>query len=66
MRQRYFPIEPKYADPDTFCCFTVGSDRVRTSVQIDANLWMLGEVAAALAAPSLKEGSACHGRVRGG
>jgi hypothetical protein len=22
MRQRYFLIEPKYADPDAFCCFT--------------------------------------------
>jgi hypothetical protein len=55
MHQRYFLIEPKYADPDTFCCFTVGSDRVRASIQIYADLWMLGEAAAALAAPLLKE-----------
>ena len=55
MRQRYFLIEPKYADPDTFCSFTVGSDRVRASIQIYANLRMLGEVAEALAVPTLKE-----------
>jgi hypothetical protein len=53
MRQRYFLIEPKYSDPDTFCHFIVGSDRVRASIQIYADLWMLGEVAKALAAPSL-------------
>ena len=55
MRQRYFLIEPKYSDPDTFCHFVVGSDRVRASIQIYADMWMLGEVAAALIAPSLKE-----------
>ena len=55
MRQRYFLIEPKYSDPDTFCHFVVGSDRVRASIQIYADMWMLGEVAAALSAPSLKE-----------
>lgn len=55
MRQRYFLIEPKYSDPDTFCHFTVGSDRVRASIQIYADLWMLGEVAAALIAPSLQD-----------
>ncbi len=55
MRQRYFLIEPKYSDPDTFCHFVVGSDRVRASIQIYADMWMLGEVAAALTAPSLKE-----------
>lgn len=54
MRQRYFFIEPKYADPDTFCHFVVGSDRVRASIQIYADMWMLGEVAAALTAPSLE------------
>lgn len=54
MRQRYFLIEPKYSDPDTFCHFVVGSDRVRASIQIYADLWMLGEVAAALTAPSLE------------
>lgn len=54
MRQRYFLIEPKYSDPDTFCHFVVGSDRVRASIQIYADLWMLGEVSAALTAPSLK------------
>ena len=55
MRQRYFLIEPMYSDPDTFCHFVVGSDRVRASIQIYADMWMLGEVAAALSAPSLKE-----------
>ena len=55
MRQRYFLLEPKYSDPDTFCHFVVGSDRVRASIQIYADMWMLGEVAAALIAPSLKE-----------
>lgn len=55
MRQRYFLIEPMYSDPDTFCHFVVSSDRVRASIQIYADMWMLGEVAAALIAPSLKE-----------
>jgi len=55
MHQRYFLIEPKYSDPDTFCHFIVGSDRVRASIQIYADLWMLDKVAAALTAPSLKE-----------
>lgn len=55
MRTRYFLIEPKFSDPDTFCSFIVGSDQVRASIQIYANLWMLGEVAAALTKPSLKE-----------
>ena len=55
MRQRYFLIEPKYSDPDTFCHFVVGSDWVRASIQIYTDMWMLGEVAAALSAPSLKE-----------
>lgn len=55
MHQRYFLIEPQYSDPDTFCHFVVGSDRVRASIQIYADMWMLGEVAAALTAPSLKE-----------
>lgn len=60
MHQRYFLIEPKYSDPDTFCHIVVGSDRVRASIQIYADLWMLGEVAAALVAPSLKEESPVH------
>lgn len=55
MRQRYFLIEPKYSDPDTFCRFTVGSDRIHTSIQIYADLWMLGEIASALTLPMLKE-----------
>jgi hypothetical protein len=55
MRQRYFLIEPKYSDPDTFCHFIIGSDRVRASIQIYADLWMLNEAAAALTAPSLQE-----------
>jgi len=55
MRQRYFLIEPKYSDPDIFCHFIVGSDRVRASIQIYADLWMLDKVAAALTAPTLKE-----------
>jgi hypothetical protein len=54
MRQRYFLIEPKYSDPDTFCSFIIGSDRVRASIQIYANLWMLEEVARALVAPTLE------------
>lgn len=53
MRQRYFLIEPKYSDPDTFCSFIVGSDRVRASIQIYANLWMLDEVARILEADAL-------------
>lgn len=55
MHQRYFLIEPKYSDPDTFCRFVIGSDRVRTSIQIYADLWMLREVVAALSAPLLRE-----------
>ena len=55
MRQRYFLIEPKYSDPDTFCHFVVGSDRVCASIQIYADLWMLRAVATALTAPSLEE-----------
>lgn len=55
MRQRYFLIEPKYSDPDTFCHIVVGSDRVRACIQIYVDIWMLGEVAVALAAPSLNE-----------
>lgn len=55
MRQRYFLIEPKYSDPDTFCHFVVGSDRVRASIQIYANLDLLRGVVAALTAPSLPE-----------
>lgn len=54
MRQRYFLIEPKYSDPDTFCHFVVGSDRVRTSIQIYANLETLARVAGALALPRLE------------
>lgn len=53
MRQRYFIIEPKYSDPDTFCNFIVGSDRVRASIQIYADIDYLREAAAALASPSL-------------
>ena len=55
MKQRYFLIEPKYSDPDTFCHFVVGSDRIRASTQIYADMWMLREVAAALTAPSLTD-----------
>ena len=55
MIQRYFLIEPKYSDPDTLCCFTVGSDRVRASIQIYANISMLLEVVSALEAKSLRE-----------
>jgi hypothetical protein len=55
MRQRYFLIEPKYSDPDTFCRFTVGSDRIHVSIRIYADLWMLEEVAKALTSPLLKE-----------
>lgn len=53
MRQRYFIIEPKYSDPDTFCNFIVSSDRVRASIQIYADIDYLREAAAALASPSL-------------
>lgn len=53
MHQRYFIIEPQYSDPDTFCHFIIGSDRVRASIQIYADLEMLSEVSAALTAPSL-------------
>lgn len=55
MNQRYFLIEPKYSDPDTFCHFIVGSNRVRASIQIYADLEMLCAVAAALVAPSLQD-----------
>lgn len=55
MRQRYFLIEPQYSDPDTFCHFTVGSDRVRASIQIYANIPMLLGAASALEAESLNE-----------
>jgi hypothetical protein len=54
MRQRYFLIEPKYSDPDTFCCITVGSDRIHASIQIYADLRMLEEIASALTLPLLK------------
>ena len=55
MRQRYFLIEPKYSDPDMFCRFTVGSDRIHASIQIYADLLMLEEVAVALTSPTLNE-----------
>jgi hypothetical protein len=55
MRQRYFLIDPHYSDPDTFCHITVGSDRVRASIQIYANIPMLLETASALEAESLGE-----------
>lgn len=55
MQTRYFLIEPKFSDPDTFCSFIVGSDRVRASIQIYADMWMLSEVAAMLVAPALEE-----------
>lgn len=55
MQTRYFLIEPKFSDPDTFCSFIVGSDRVRASIQIYADMWMLSEVAAALVAPKLEK-----------
>lgn len=54
MRERYFISEPKYSDPDTFCNFIVGSDRVRASVQIYADIEHLRTVAAALIAPKLE------------
>lgn len=54
MRQRYFIIEPKYSDPDTFCHFVVGSDRVRASIQIYADLENLRIAAEAMALPRLK------------
>lgn len=54
MRQRYFIIEPKYSDPDTFCNFIVGSDRVRASIQIYADIEHLRAVAAALEAQKLE------------
>lgn len=60
MQTRYFLIEPKFSDPDTFCSFIVGSDRVRASIQIYADMWMLSEVAAALVAPVLEEEWPCH------
>ena len=53
MNQRYFLIEPKYSDPDTFCNFIMGSDRVRASTRLYANLEMLLEVASALETLSL-------------
>lgn len=55
MRQRYFLIEPQYSDPDTFCHFTVGSDRVRASIHIYANIPMLLEAVSALEDESLSE-----------
>jgi hypothetical protein len=55
MRQRYFLIEPKYSDPDTFCNFIVGSDRVRASIQIYANISMLLDAVSALEAESLSD-----------
>lgn len=55
MRQRYFLIEPQYSDPDTFCHFIVGSDRVRASIQIYANIPMLLGAVSALEAESLNE-----------
>ena len=55
MRQRYFLIEPQFSDPDTFCHFTVGSDRVRASIQIYANIPMLLGTVSALKAELLSE-----------
>ena len=57
MRQRYFLIEPKYSDPDTFCRFTVGSDHVHASIQIYADLGSLQDLAFAMTLPHLKEES---------
>lgn len=55
MRQRYFLIDPQYSDPDTFCHITVGSDRVRASIHIYANIPMLLEAVSALEDESLSE-----------
>jgi hypothetical protein len=55
MRQRYFLIEPQYSDPDTFCHITVGSDRVRVSIQIYANIPMFLDAVSALEAELLSE-----------
>ncbi len=60
MRTRYFLIEPKFSDPDTFCSFIVGSDRVRASIQIYADMWMLREVASSLVVPVLETEWPCH------
>lgn len=57
MRHRYFLIEPKYSDPDTFCNFVVGSSRVRASIQIYADLEKLAQVADALVLPLLERES---------
>lgn len=55
MHQRYFLIEPLYSDPDIFCHFVVGSDRVRASIRIYTDLQMLYDVCSALKAPFLKQ-----------
>jgi hypothetical protein len=54
MNQRYFLIEPKYRDPDVFCNFIMGSNRVRASIQIYADLEMLLDFSAALEMPVLE------------
>lgn len=53
MKQRYILIEPKYADPDTYCRFTAGSERVRASIEHYIDIEMLLGVADALAASAL-------------
>ncbi len=55
MRQRYFLIDPQYSDPDTFCHISVGSDRVRASIHIYANIPMLLDAVSALEDKSLIE-----------
>ena len=54
MQTRYFLIEPKYSDPDTFASFIFGSARMRASIDIYADLYMLSGVAAALRDPGLE------------
>lgn len=48
MMQRYFIIQPCFADPDAFCDVTVGSGRARANIQIYVDPSMLEAVAMAL------------------
>lgn len=52
---RYLIIEPQYSDPDTFCHFMVGSNHVRASIQIYADLCMFEAVAVALTGSTLQK-----------
>ena len=54
MRSKFIVIEPHFTDIDTHCYFDISNGRCRASLEIYADMGMLGDVAAALEAPVLE------------